>query len=159
MRKPDRGPSGEQALNADQWLTPVLDPHPKIRRQGRGSSKDPRKAKKEQEERTKTKRQNTPFSANVNGNLSDPSPKENSSYYESPLVSPSKPGPPSPSNCSCTIQPQQVQTAYRAHLKASVPRRLNLSRLKCSSPGSRQEGIRYKALSPGGFSYACGRSW
>jgi len=61
-----------------------------------------------------------------------PSPKANSSF-ESPHVSPSKPGSPSPPNCSWIIQLQQVQTAYHAHLKASVLRCLNLLSLKCSS--------------------------
>ena len=66
-----------------------------------------------------------------------PSPWANPSS-ETPHTSPAKPGFPSPPNCSWTIEPQHVQTSYRADLKASVPRCLNLSSLKCSSPGCGQ---------------------
>ena len=87
-----------------------------------------------------------------------PSPWANPSS-ETPHTSPAKPGFPSPPNCAWTIEPQHVQAVYRAHLKASVPRCLNLSSLKCSSPGCGQGVIRYRVLSPRGFSYACGCAW
>ena len=121
---------------------------------------------KEREKRTKTKREKHQLTFQPTSTAASPSPSLRAdSSSETPQVSPSEPGCPSPPNCSWTIQLQHVLPV--AHLRVSVGWACRVVQICWARSvvvrGPVRGVIRYRALSPGGF-WGCawwgwGRGW